>query len=133
MTTDETHVNKLPRIERKVIGEVCIDTGTLVVGDPCHLDSIDDKFPSDGFSEQFEKDIGNGKTIPTAVSLMTGLGDGFYPVIATIGEVPGWGKRIWGIHIDFIPSPARSAAQTQPAGRRKRAKAVSQDDGAASA
>lgn len=82
---------------------VCIDSGILVLADPCHIDSVGDARPRNGLSRQIkEKLIPGGKIIPTVVTLMTGLGDGFYPVVAEL-VYTGESKLIKAIHIEFIP------------------------------
>jgi hypothetical protein len=97
--------NKVPQITRKQLGIICVDTGTLAMGDPCHIDSSLDAFPKSGLSRQIKKKLQpGGKTIPTVVTLMTGLGDGFYAVEADIVDVGGgWGQRVKRIEIEFIP------------------------------
>lgn len=37
-----------------------------------------------------------------AVAFSSGLGDGFYPVYATIEDVPGWGERITKVEIELV-------------------------------
>jgi hypothetical protein len=96
--------SKVPRINRKEIGIVCIDTATLTLADPCYLDSMHEAFPRNGLSRQIMKRLKGGKTVPAGITLMTGLGDGYYSVEAEIVDVGGgWGQRIKGIHIEFIP------------------------------
>jgi hypothetical protein len=96
--------SKVPRINPKEIGIVCIDTATLMLADPCYLDSMHEAFPRRGLSRQIIKRLKGGTAIPTGVTLMTGLGDGYYSVEAEFVDVGGgWGQRIKGIHIEFIP------------------------------
>jgi hypothetical protein len=81
------------KITHTKIGVVCVDTGTLVLGDPSHIDDLDfGKMLTDGeLAKQIRKKLHGGgcqhrKTIPSCVSLMTGIGDGFYEVEAEILE-----------------------------------------------
>jgi hypothetical protein len=101
MTTAET---KIPDSTRNEIGTICIDTDTLALANPCYLDSVGEEFPRNDHSQQMTKRLKGGKAIPTGVTLMTGLGDGYYSVEADIVDVGrGWDNRIKGIHIEFIP------------------------------
>lgn len=40
-----------------------------------------------------------------AVVVRSGLGDGFYPVYATVMEVENWGKRVVRLEVDFMDHP----------------------------
>jgi hypothetical protein len=68
------------------IGNVVIDTATLMVCDPCNADE------------------GEGSDL--AVFVDTGLGDGNYPVSVRYEDVQGFGKRVAEVRITFLPHPA---------------------------
>jgi hypothetical protein len=94
----------------KTIGLVCVDTGTLILGDPSHVDDLDlGKMFTDGeLVRQIRKKLHSGaykhrKTMPSCVSLTTGIGDGFYEVEAEIiVESPGGGETIKSIRVEFL-------------------------------
>jgi hypothetical protein len=100
---------KAPDTTWKKIGTLCIDTGTLALADPCYIDSAGlDSYPKNGLSRQVRKKLTasaackHRKSIPTVVTLMTGMGDGFYDVFAELVDMGAFGQRIKGIHIEFI-------------------------------
>ena len=141
-----------------LIGVVGVDSGQLMVVDPCYIDDEWKKEPfdmkekavfKDGHEEEIERcserwweileEINDGKIqlvpIPpkemsnfsynavshktlseegygqlnynmghpgVAVAFRSGIGDGVYPVYATIEEVDGWGERIVEVRIDMM-------------------------------
>jgi hypothetical protein len=44
----------------------------------------------------------DGGTAGAGVVSRTGLGDGYYPVYATLREIDGWGERVTKLEIVFI-------------------------------
>lgn len=94
------------------IGNIAIDSGQAMVGDPCYLDNWDtnknDEWNLEGkvgdysyqgasattLTEQSAGELGMG----TAVVFSTGYGDGFYPVFVEYNE----DGRIAKVVIDFI-------------------------------
>jgi hypothetical protein len=100
---------KAPGTTRKKVGVICIDTGTLALADLCYIDTVGfDSYPKNGLSRQIRKKLTasaackHRKSIPTVVTLMTGMGDGFYDVEAELVDMGMFGQRIKGIHIEFI-------------------------------
>jgi hypothetical protein len=96
------------KITHKKLGLVCIATGTMVLGDPSHIEELDSAqmFPSGDLSKQIRKKLHCGackhrKTIPSCVSLMTGIGDGFYEVEAEIVETAEE-EVIKSIRVEFL-------------------------------
>jgi len=68
----------------KQIGQICIDTATCWIGDPCYH-RPENPFPA-----------GNYKEFKEGIAVVTGMGDGVYPVFAEIAN-----GRIKNILIDF--------------------------------
>lgn len=100
--------------ETVLVGNIGIDAGLCWIGDPCYVLS-DEASERDQFKDwsEFCGNLGDG--YPTmksfnfklgheglGVCVSTGVGDGVYPVYATVGEVGGWGKRIKSVTIVFI-------------------------------
>jgi len=83
---------------KKLLGRIAIDTATLVLSDPVNYDKMAENALS-GKTGRF----GKLKGIPLGclgLSVMTGYGDGLYPVYATVEE-----GRIDELTIDFrLPS-----------------------------
>jgi hypothetical protein len=98
-----------------LIGHVGVDSGQLMVCDPCYITG---EFASDEFQPDKPNDAGKypftyngacGATlsderagqlgIADGVAFSSGLGDGVYPVYATIVDDEFWGKRIAKVEI----------------------------------
>src|SRR5215469_2919992 len=83
------------------IGEVPIDTGCLVLVDPCRVGQFDEApVVLEGLSRQQLDD----RSKCFAVTSTTGLGDGRYPIFAEIQQLGAWGERVVALHIFFHPS-----------------------------
>lgn len=93
------------------LGEVAVDSGHLMIVDPCYVfrggaydlmcDRIlqlhEDGKDADNHGGEFPASgIANG------VVFESGLGDGWYRVEATVGDVPGWGERVKSVTITLI-------------------------------
>ncbi len=48
-----------------------------------------------------EHEHGNGNCCNPVFFVSTGIGDGYYPIIATYVNDPVWGKRVARLEIDF--------------------------------
>lgn len=102
----------------KQIGFVAVDSGQIVITDPANLSFWKDNgfgesetigeysyggacdlTLADDFDGQLVFESG---TAGAGVVSRTGLGDGLYPVYATIVDLPDWGKRVSKIEIVFI-------------------------------
>ncbi len=84
-----------------VIGQVHIDSGTILLCDPCQTQHGTNFMEIaiaklDGNDDPHQVGEGVGVLAPT------GLGDGAYNVEALIGEVEGWGERTKEIRVRFI-------------------------------
>ena len=84
----------------EIIGRVFIDSGTILLCDPCRLQKdIDFMQEAMAMGNVLRyRQIGDN----TAVLSRTGLGDGEYEVEANTGDVPGWGVRVKEIRIRFV-------------------------------
>jgi hypothetical protein len=90
-----SRLNKL-----ELLGHVGVDSGTIVINDPIHSDTIN-------FEEIFSCVDNGDSELPyengnagRAIVVPTGIGDGYYPVYAKIAD-EGFGERIYAIVIDF--------------------------------
>jgi hypothetical protein len=108
----------------KNIGYVAVDSGQLILCDPCYIESewkvIKEYAPSggsDGNTYPFDYNGACGATMSkemagqldfttgypgAGVAFSSGLGDGYYPVYATYIEDPIWGRRISKVEIVLI-------------------------------
>jgi len=103
------------------LGRVAVDSGQLLVTDPCYLkDWIDRDFnlkgeenetheySYDGCSRASLSERGGGALFfpqgfdGAGVCFSTGLGDGLYDVEARVGMVKDFGKRVKEIRIKFV-------------------------------
>jgi len=84
----------------EIIGRIFIDSGTILLCDPCRLQNdIDFMQEAMAMGNVLRyRQIGDN----TAVLSRTGLGDGEYEVEANTGDVPGWGVRVKEIRIRFV-------------------------------
>jgi hypothetical protein len=98
-TTDkEPSWDDIPR-EFEQIGEICIDTGTLVISDPVFIHDASEQAFDDmpnGYTQVKFKDIDK----PCAMITSTGFGDGYYPVFAE--RLQSDKDTIVSIHIPFM-------------------------------
>lgn len=90
-------------MSKTLIGHCGVDSGQIMIVDPCYV--IDNKFSEGEYDECCEVTCGDdragGILRGLAVVSSSGIGDGNYPVYATIEEVPGWGERVTSLTIDF--------------------------------
>jgi hypothetical protein len=109
---------KTETLKRVLLGHVGVDSGQIMISDPCYVKDFND---NEDFDPARADDAGNypysyngscGATLSEAmggqlgtisgVVSSTGYGDGCYEVWATIGESKGWGKRVHSLEIVFI-------------------------------
>jgi hypothetical protein len=85
----------------RVIGYVGVDTGHLVIADPCYMSDVQDDAGNTVGTEvlrplpHLSDDTG---TAGLGIQVETGWGDGVYPVIAEYKH-----GRVAGVYIEFIP------------------------------
>lgn len=94
--------NSEATFQTEKIGEIEVDTGTLIIIDPCRMEEVSG-LPLSQLLEggQVCGPYRDGLPRKTAVISPTGLGDGRYPVFARTMTIPEWGKRVVQIIIDF--------------------------------
>lgn len=103
-------MKKAKNQEWKTIGYVGVDSGSLMIGDPCYLDD-----PTDWNPELYNKCICEGLGQSTepyiqiqemctdqAVAFESGWGDGIYKVKALIKDYGDHGKRVKQVKIILI-------------------------------
>jgi hypothetical protein len=95
--------------EWRPIGEVCVDSGHLIISDPCQADEASDQWAdSDVDLNECAKngirawELTNDHDCPIAVVVQTGLGDGRYEVEARYETVGDWGERCAEVRIKFL-------------------------------
>jgi hypothetical protein len=94
------------------VGTVRVDTGTLLIVDPAHADKASVAFEVAQRTDEagHEHEYDGVLTLGPAVTIETGIGDGFYPVLVRyesikVGDQP-MGRRIAELRIQFWPHPA---------------------------
>jgi hypothetical protein len=97
--------------EWRTIGEVCVDSGSIMICDPINASEAEHRtkhlFNSIDLNECAKKDVRsheifNASEAPIAVVAESGLGDGIYEVEARYEDCEEWGKRIAEIRIRFL-------------------------------
>ena len=83
---------KVGSVVTRKIGSVAVDTGQIVILDPCRAEELDDWKPTDFGKKQLSEFV---------VSAPTGMGDGRYPVFADVLLLPDGDESLVGIYIDF--------------------------------
>ena len=86
------------RKTRKLVGYVSVDSGCVVITDPCIADRVPDTYSN---TACYTKNL-CGQLTPHMVFSSTGYGDGYYPVYAEVLEVPGEWPRVAALRIVFI-------------------------------
>jgi hypothetical protein len=96
----------------QTIGEVCVDSGHLIICDPCRgAEGSDQWFDNDLDLNECAKigirtwELTNDHNCPIAAVVETGLGDGMYKVEARYEDLGEWGERVAEIRIRFLPHP----------------------------
>lgn len=108
----------------KLIGHIGVDSGQVLITDPCYVESWEDTDFSGDTVEADEKGLfPYGYTGACSATLSdkqagalrfamghegagvvtsTGYGDGSYPVYATFSDEDEWGTRVKSIRVEFI-------------------------------
>jgi hypothetical protein len=91
------------------IAEVAVETGQLVIADPCRLGEEGREFvdrnpnkPPDNLAV-LDQVVPDPDPDHRAVVVQTGIGDGVYPVFAHYVDFGQWGERIMSVTIDCRP------------------------------
>ena len=96
-------------VERIVhLGMVAVDSGNLMIVDPCYVVGGYDWF--DFIDRHLQSAVDNehqggefeAAGFANGVLFKSGLGDGWYQVRAFIADIPGWGSRIKKVEIILI-------------------------------
>jgi hypothetical protein len=93
----------------QTIGEVCVDSGHLIICDPCQGAEASERWFDNNLdlNECAKNDIRtweltNNDNYPVAVIAQTGMGDGRYTVEARYEDLGELGKRVAEIRIRFL-------------------------------
>jgi hypothetical protein len=98
----------------RTIGEVCVDSGTIVICDPCRGEEVSNQWIDNSRRLDLNEcarngirtwELTNDHNCPVAVVAHTGLGDGIYKVEARYENLGEWGERVAEIRIKFLPHP----------------------------
>ena len=105
-------------MKRKIVGHCSVDSGRLILLDPCYLRHLGATRGKDATFDQMWSTIceaahthdedgahagpfgGTEHLRDLGVVTETGFGDGSYPVVAEIDDTK-WGKRVVAIHVYF--------------------------------
>ena len=104
-------MTKTPKGFEKV-GAICVDTGTILIADPCKAGEAGEDFFEAAIDENDQNYKDGVWALPlnehgeAALAIQSGIGDGFYPVFARYEDVGGFGRRIAEIRIVFLPHPS---------------------------
>lgn len=92
------------------LGQLAIDSGKVIVLDPCNIDLIDSAEVhgiclESGLADSIQINTPQGKP-GLAVTFDTGLGEGLYEVMGLVKKIKGLGLRIAEAKIVFINEEA---------------------------
>tara|TARA_R100001530_G_scaffold82475_2_gene57503 strand:+ start:918 stop:1262 length:345 start_codon:yes stop_codon:yes gene_type:complete len=99
------------KYERKLIATVGVDSGTLMIGDPCYAlrfkqkdyDAMSEELCKPECEHSYAKPLTNNKDIDERVTFTTGFGDGVYEVYQTTADFGEFaGKRVTKVEIILI-------------------------------
>jgi hypothetical protein len=84
------------------IGDLSIDTGTLLLCDPCNVEGgtewvYEKMLKGERFAARVDK---HGVTV--ALAVLTGIGDGCYRTVVRYEDSPVFGRRIAEVKIQFL-------------------------------
>jgi hypothetical protein len=115
----------MSKTEEKLIGHVGVDSGQIMITDPCYIDSQwketeyigDNGEPNEAGLYPFDyagccdATLSEGQAGAlrfamghegAGVVTSAGFGDGSYPVYATFSDEGDWGTRVKSIRVEFI-------------------------------
>jgi len=110
--------NEIDSIDRERIGRVAVDSGQLMISDPCYIGpkwNVDEEYdPAEpdengsypmsynGCCGATNSEDGYGQIDNLSLAFASGLGDGVYDVYGTFLNTKDWGRRIAKIEIEMI-------------------------------
>ena len=96
-------------MKTKKIGQIGVDAGMVMIGDPCYHLHAEERYRSPKFGTSwngFCASLGDGLSSQIgkllAVVVQAGFGDGLYDVYADIEDYGDLGERIKAVHVIFI-------------------------------
>ena len=104
----------------RTIGEVCVDSGTIVICDPCNAEEARERWRDRCMTVDLNEcaikgirtwQATNERDCPIAVVADSGLGDGVYAVEARYEDLGECGKRVAEVRIKFLPHPYLSGGE----------------------
>src|SRR5262249_48624356 len=97
------HEEETTTMVRELVGHATVDHGGLVVIDPEYVDiSVEDGKRIMRAEAGCHLDCEENEFGPVGAYVTSGLGDGRYPISAGVVEVPGAGKRVARLVVDFL-------------------------------
>lgn len=116
--TYEMKTTELKSVDRELIGQVAVDSGQLMISDPCYIGpkwDVDEEYdPAEpdengsypmtynGCCGATNSEEGYGQIEKWSLAFTSGLGDGVYDVYATFVNTKNLGRRIAKIEIEMI-------------------------------
>ena len=116
--TYEMETKEIKSIDRELIGQVAVDSGQLLISDPCYIgpkwDVDEDYNPAkpdengsypmtyNGCCGATNSEDGYGQIEKWSLAFASGLGDGVYDVYGTFVNTKDMGRRIAKIEIEMI-------------------------------
>ena len=110
--------NEINSIDREWIGRVAVDSGQLMISDPCYIGpkwDVDEEYdPAEpdengsypmsynGCCGATNSEASYGQINNLSFAFASGLGDGTYDVYGTFLNTKDWGRRIAKIEIEMI-------------------------------
>tara|TARA_R100000781_G_scaffold1721_1_gene2908 strand:- start:673 stop:948 length:276 start_codon:yes stop_codon:yes gene_type:complete len=82
-----------------VVGHVGVDSGTILITDPCY---IKEDYDYKQVVEPVYQNLWSHTLKGLGFITTSGYGDGYYPVYATVREDKDWGARVESITIRFM-------------------------------
>jgi hypothetical protein len=95
--------------DRRKIGEVGVDSGTLMIIDPCYIDDAEsaERLSSDRIQDLVDEVQAGTVAGGLGLIFRSGLGDGIYEVFATYTNNTIFGERIAKVEIILIEEEDR--------------------------
>ncbi len=98
-------------VERILLGHAAVDSGQLIIVDPCYIEDGLDYEAVCKVTLEASRDEQGGPYLARGIAgfgvvTSTGFGDGNYPVYAeVVDKGDGWGQRVASVTVEFLPHP----------------------------